>query len=391
MEFLDYIDDFNKHTFKPQNEASSKFKIKDIFSDNWDKFRKDNPELKLRPVVIEEVDKMINCVSFYNGYSVYTCDNCSNYLYVPFTCKSRFCTSCGSKYTLDRAETISAKCINCLHRHITFTIHEDLWNLFRKERSLLDLLFKAVKSTILSWFYEKTPNEHFTPGFIATLHTFGRDLKWNPHIHVLITEGAIGNFTVWEKFEHFPYAMLRKRFQTTLLSLLENKLGKDKFKALKNHIYQVAPNGFYVHAPKVKDRCVKSAVKYVIRYSGKPAMAQSRIMNYDGQFVTFWYERHKDNMRVVEKIHVYEFFKRLIIHIHEKYFNTVRYYGLYAKKHKFADKLISMIKPHISRFRKNIRTWNCRLGIYFNEHPLHCSCGHTLHFDHIVKKKYNSS
>ena len=38
MEFLDYIDEFNKHTFKPQNDGTNeityKFKIKDIFKDN---------------------------------------------------------------------------------------------------------------------------------------------------------------------------------------------------------------------------------------------------------------------------------------------------------------------------------------------------------------------
>jgi len=44
-------------------------------------------------------------------------------------------------------------------------------------------------------------------------------------------------------------------------------------------------------------------VNYVIRYSGKPAMAQSRIIKYDGEYVTFWYDRHEDNQRVEETIH----------------------------------------------------------------------------------------
>ncbi|WP_366208768.1 transposase [uncultured Clostridium sp.] len=26
---------------------------------------------------------------------------------------------------------------------------------------------------------------------MAALHTFGGDLKWNPHVHALVTEGAI--------------------------------------------------------------------------------------------------------------------------------------------------------------------------------------------------------
>lgn len=228
-------------------------------------------------------------------------------------------------------------------------------------------------------------------GFISTLHTFGRDLKWNPHIHVLITEGASGNFTPWKKFEIFPYVMLRNRFQTTLLSLLENHFGKQKFKSLKNHIYSTSSNGFYVHAPKIKARNIKSTVKYVIRYSGKPAMAQSRILNYDGKYVTFWYDRHEDNQRVEETITAYDFIKRLIIHIYDKYFNVVRYYGLYAKKHKHSDKFIHMLKPHVAKIRKQLQNWQCRILLYFKHDPLTCSCGHTFHFDYLVQKVYNSS
>ena len=160
---------------------------------------------------------------------------------------------------------------------------------------------------------------------------------------------------------------------------------------VKNLIYNSSKNGFYVHAPKIYARDIKSTVKYIIRYSGKPAMAQSRILNYDGEYVTFWYDRHEDNQRVEETIHAYEFIKRLIIHIYDKYFNVVRYYGLYAKKHKFSDKFIYMLKPHVAKFRKQLKNWRCRIELYFHLDPLKCSCGHTFHFDYIVKKSYNTS
>ena len=391
MEFLDFLNEQVKHTYNP-DDGKSKFKIKDIFNDHWYSFLERNPDLNIRPVVYDEVEKMMGCGSLSNGYSVFSCDNCKNYLYVPFTCKSRFCCSCGTKYSLDRSESISSKAINCPHRHITFTIHKALRPIFLENRALLNLLFTAVSSTILSWFYEQSHKESFTPGFISALHTFGRDLKWNPHIHVLITEGASGNFTVWKKFEWFPYKMLRNRFQTTLLALLENHFDdKQKFKALKNHIYKTSSNGFYVHAPKVKARDVKSTVKYVIRYSSKPAMAQSRILDYDGEYVTFWYDRHEDNQRVTEKIHAFEFIKRLIIHISDKYFSVIRYYGLYSKKHKNSDKLILMVKPHVSEVRKKLQNWLCRMELYFKHNPLICSCGCSFRFDYIVEKSYNVS
>ena len=185
--------------------------------------------------------------------------------------------------------------------------------------------------------------------------------------------------------------MLRLRFQTTLLSLLEKHFGKIKFESLKKHIYNTSKDGFYVHAPKIKARNIKSTVKYVIRYSGKPAMAQSRIINYDGEFVTFWYDRHEDNKRITETIHAYDFIKRLIIHIHDKYFNVIRYYGLYAKKHKFSDKFIYMLKPHVAKFRNQLMNWRYRIILYFHQDPLICSCGHTFCFDYFVINSYNSS
>ena len=56
MEFLDFLEEENKHTYKP-DECKSKFKIKDIFNDHWYSFLEDNPNLNIRPVVYEEAHK----------------------------------------------------------------------------------------------------------------------------------------------------------------------------------------------------------------------------------------------------------------------------------------------------------------------------------------------
>ena len=100
--------------------------------------------------------------------------------------------------------------------------------------SFLDLLLKIKK-------------ECFSPSFVSTLHTFCRVLKWNPHIHTLITEGAPGNITVWKHFKHFPYKMLRRRFQATLLDLLEKSI-VPSFYQPKSSLYSSYKNGFYVYA-----------------------------------------------------------------------------------------------------------------------------------------------
>lgn len=355
----------------------AQFTIKQIFIDNWFDFLLTTPNI--RPVVINEVNKMIHCQDPNFGHALYCCENCGKYMRVPFTCKSRFCNCCGIKYQLDRADLLSSKLINCKHRHIVFTIPEELRIFFRQDRKLLNILFKAASYTILDWFHNLNKSQNFKPGFVCALHTFGRDLKWNPHIHMLISEGASGNSIAWKTFNFFPYIMLRKKWQTTLLSLLEKHFGINYFRKFKNSIYSHTKNGFYVYAkPTLSSNY--DVVNYIIRYIGRPVMAQSRIIDYDGSFVTFWYQRHEDNKKIIETLHVFDFIKKLIIHIPDKHFKMLRYYGIYSKPSIHDCKLIKRISRNIITTKKMLSHWAERIYFSFHYDPKKCSCGHTMTF-----------
>lgn len=361
------------------------FYIKDIFLNNWDSFVLNNSSSSIRPVVFKEVEKMMHCKDPDLGHALYQCPSCGKFKCVPFTCKSRFCNSCGMKYQQNRALTLYSKLINCKHRHIVFTIPFELRNLFRFNRNLLHLLFKAASQTVLDWFYSQNKSEDFKPGIVCALHTFGRDLKWNPHIHMLITEGATGNFNVWKSFKYFPYNMLRKKWQTTLLFLLEKYLGKS-FKPLKNYIYSHTKDGFYVYAkPNLNSN--HDVVNYIIRYIARPVMAQSRILNVTSDTVTFWYERHEDNKRVEETISIDDFIKRLIIHIPDEQFKMLRYYGIYAKKHKNSYKLLKKLSTVSYKIRKRLSHWRESIELTFHYDPAKCSCGDIMQFINIFCKK----
>ena len=358
----------------------SKFTIKQILTDHWDNFCLSHANI--RPVVKKEVEKMINCQNPKLGHALYICEHCGKFKCVPFTCHSRFCNTCGSKYQKERALTLSSKLINCRHRHIVFTIPFELRFLFRKNRSLLNILFKSASQTVLDWFASQSKSQNFKPGIVCALHTFGRHLKWNPHIHMLISEGASGNTVVWKNFNYFPYLMLRKKWQTTLLSNLEKKLGKQYFRSFKNFIYSNHSSGFYVYA-KPNLTSSYNVANYIIRYISRPAMAQSRITNYENSFVTFWYQRHEDNNKVVEKIPVFEFIERLIVHIPDTQFKMLRYYGLYTKKSKHDDKLIKKMKPITVTIRRKLSKWRESIQLTFGYDPIKCSCGNYMSFFNI--------
>lgn len=69
--------------------------------------------------------------------------------------------------------------------------------------------------------------EEFIPGIVTVIHTFGRNLKWNPHIHMIVTEGGTGNCTEWRNIRYISYEALRKRWQKLLLDQLVYLVGKE--------------------------------------------------------------------------------------------------------------------------------------------------------------------
>lgn len=96
------------------------------------------------------------------------------------------------------------------HRHAVVKIPEELRNYFYKKRELLKDLQDAVYGVVSNYYEKKVEGSHQV-GLIAVVHTFGPDLKWNPHVHALFTESGIDKNNKWfKKISHIPYNYLRK-------------------------------------------------------------------------------------------------------------------------------------------------------------------------------------
>ena len=343
-------------------------------------------ELHPRPAVIENVDKMIHCGDPSYGGTMYGCSHCGNLKFVPFRCRSRFCPTCGNKYNQLRSFHMSCKLVSCVHRHCVFTILEELRIFFLQDRRLLSLLFSSVRDVVLRMFSKINKAENFTPGLICVLHTFGRDLKWNPHIHALISEGGAGNISPWRAFKHFDYTFLRNAFRKVLLEKMASAIGPS-FQKIKNDIYKNHSDGFYVRA-KPNPCTPDMTIKYNSRYLGRPVIAASRIDKYDGEFVTFHYTRHEENKTIEECVPALDFIKRLIIHIPEKHFKMLRYYGIYAKHHKQEKKLRRCISPEKRKFLSSIQDWRTSILLSFGYDPLRCpDCGTSMSVLEVYHKK----
>lgn len=120
--------------------------------------------------------------------------------------------------------------------------------------------------------------------------------------------------------------------------------------------------------------------RYIGRYAKRPAMAESRIKEYDGASVTFEYQDKIEGVYRSERLSVFDFFARLIRHIHDKHFRVIRYAGMFSARTKTRDTAIArrLLAQTTSRCRKQLswrerRLRECRID------PLRCpSCGTTM-------------
>ena len=406
MNEYDAIDYFLSHNFddnyfnsdgslnKKYNSKKKTGLIAKIFEEHWPTVYEQHKELidKYRPNSDEEIKKIIDCYNKDLGCSVYICPKCNEAVFVSHTCKSRMCSSCGYKYKMSRVESILQIAYRCKHRQIVFTIPKELRKyFFYPFEEMIHLLFVAVNLTIQSIFNESfkltkkglkkyLSKIKWTPGFFAFLHTFGRDLKWNPHIHILIAEIKLGSNNKCVKNEYFDFNALSLRFQKILLDLLSEKLGKS-FDEEKRKSYLNHKKGFYVYAEKKKFKNLKDGIEYVTRYCGRVPISENRIVNYDGENVTFSYNDHKDNTYKEITITAQEFIFMLLRHIIPTQFKIIRYYGFYRKKHSLHDKMVMLVQEFKRKIRKELLKHELSVLRYFNRNPYNCpKCDRKMKF-----------
>lgn len=369
--------------------------IAQVFEDHWDCFYLENKEMieKYRPNAPIEIQKVIDCHNKNLGCTAYECPKCYDVIFVGNTCKSRTCTSCGYKYKNQRVENILQHAFNCKHRQIVFTIPKEL-RVYFFDFENMDLLFQAVNIVLDSIIHIKfrknkkgilkpyCTNKSYKLGFYSFLHTFGRDMKWNPHIHVLVAEKIYDEITGKSKdFNYFNYDSLSKRFQKVLLDLMKDVVPKNVI----NKIYKDHQKGFYVYAEPKTFPTLKDGIEYVARYCGRPCISENRIIKYDGKNVTFWYNAHEDESYHEVTVTAFEFITMILRHLVPYQFKTIRSYGFYRKKLPFHDKINLLIKEQARKFRNELLRHNLSIIKSFNRSPYDCpKCSTKMNFLCIV-------
>ena len=204
---------------------------------------------------------------------------------------------------------------------------------------------------------------------------------------MILCEKAIGNSNKWQSFSHINYEALRKSWQYSILKLMRERIATPSFKVLNDSLYANNESGFYVYAPPIKNFNA-GVINYITRYTGRPVLAQSRIIGYTGDTVTFTYTPHDSNELVTQTVSVFDFIKKLIIHIPERNFKMIRYFGFYcAHNLKYVQYLLHAKRFEgfqIMRLKSIYKSWRNLIKFTFGHDPIKCIyCGDILQLTEI--------
>ena len=112
-----------------------------------------------------------------------------------------------------------------IYRHIILTVPAMFRTTFYQNAAAVLSAFMRCGAQCLDDFYSTVKGKTLQGGSITVLHTHGRNGQYHPHLHLLATSGGYdARGERWEHLPYLPYALLRRKWQWHLLTMLRQTL-----------------------------------------------------------------------------------------------------------------------------------------------------------------------
>jgi len=333
----------NQSSYQPRSSQNSAYHR--LVEDNFEKMELvwDSKYQQMygywRPHVLDVIQKYLDCGDPHLGFARVKCTGCNTEYLLPFSCKCRgFCPSCHQRRVVEFGEYLRDEVLELVpHRQWVLTIPKRLRPYFMHKRKLLaklslcawDVLSDYLKTSVSA----SADDNKVKPGAIIAVQTFGELINFNPHLHIIASDGCYnenGDFLSGIS----PNADdLTVPFAKAVLKMLK----KEKVISLSiiNNMSTWEHSGFNVHCGTSVSFSDTGAVERLARYIVRAPISQER-MRYipkagspsDAGRVVY---EGKTTGRL-ETFSPLDFLARLVTHIPNKYEQTVRYYGYYSNK-----------------------------------------------------------
>ena len=276
------------------------------------------------------------------GGAIYYCQDCDRWQYRYHSCGNRNCNKCGNERAQDWLEKTGSLLLQVDHFMVTFTLPGDLRRMARSHQKLFyGLLMNCSAASLqtLGW------DSRFVGGQLAmmgVLHTWGRDLSYHPHVHMIVAGGGLWKdegLHLRQGYEGQVWLASRTDFLVPVkaLSVIFAAKFRDGLKKQAPELFgEIDPSlwrgSWVVHSQPVGNG--QPALKYLAQYVFRPAISNGRLLSLANGIVSFRYQDSQTKQWKICQLEAIEFIRRYLQHVLPRGFVKVRYYGLYGHRHR---------------------------------------------------------
>ncbi len=328
-----------------------------------------------RPYVKQVIYRYLDCGILHNGFARVKCGECCHEYLLAFSCKRRlFCPSCHQKRVVEFGEWLCEEALKAVpHRHFVFSIPKILRRYFLYDRKLLSDLSRCGWDALKVFFHETMPEEDAVPGAVIVIQSFGDFLGFNPHLHVLCSDGCFYGDGIFRVAPRFHTKDLEEIFRYKVFKMLlsKGKITED----LVDMLMKWRHSGFNVFCgPRIQpgdEEAMENLARYIIRTS----FSQERMTYISEESKVVYKSKDGKDEWAFDSL---EWIAAMCSHVPNKGEQMVRYYGYYSnisrgkRKKENSDELIpSILEPDGStkEYRKN---WARLIQKIYETDPLCC-------------------
>jgi hypothetical protein len=289
-----------------------------------------------------------NCRTAALGGHVARCQKCAHTAIAYNSCRNRHCPKCQGAAAKQWLAAREADLLPVPYYHLVFTLPAPVSDIAYQNKAVIyDILFKASAET-LSTIAADPKHLGARVGITSVLHTWGSALTHHPHIHMIVPGGGISlDGRRWVSCRpgfFLPVRVLSRLFRRLFLDKLAAAHAAGRLNFFGDHVTLTDAQAFTAYlAPLRKAEWVVYAKKpfggpqavlaYLSRYTHRVAIANSRLIAFDRNRVTFrWkdYRREGRDRFKTMTLATSEFIRRFLIHVLPGGFHRIRHYGLFA-------------------------------------------------------------
>ena len=287
----------------------------------------------------QAVNAIMACRTPALGGIMVACDHCGHLDFMYKSCKNRHCPKCGSFQKAQWLEAQKLWVLPIQYFHVVFTIdHVFNWLVWHNQEALYSLIIEIAAGLLKRYGEDYLGGEI---GFTMVMHTWGQTLQAHPHVHFMVTGGALVSSPDgfrWQAAKGgylFPVIKLSHDFKLAFCAAVRKMMEKGKLNTDHGRLDVSAMLAealskdweVYIQAPQYG---VEHLLDYLARYIFRIAISNHRIVDIRHGKITFeYYDNRQEGKLKRMTLAAEEFIRRFLMHVLPRRFVRIRHFGLH--------------------------------------------------------------